>query len=88
MSNGVQIHQLRQQVERCIDADLLLPEDGQRLLAVLDDALAALTESAAFVDQVRALVAAGVLCAGEGQPPIEAATARVAGLARAGGTDG
>jgi hypothetical protein len=88
MSNRVQIHQLRQQVERCIDADLLLPEDGQRLLTVLDDALAALTESAAFVDQVRALVAAGVLGAGEGQLPIAAATARIAALARAGGTDG
>jgi hypothetical protein len=40
MSHAVQIHQLRQQVERCIDADLLLPEDGQMLLAALDDALA------------------------------------------------
>jgi hypothetical protein len=40
MSNVVQIHELRLQVERCIDADLLLPEDGQRLLTVLDDALA------------------------------------------------
>jgi hypothetical protein len=88
MSHAVQILQLRQQVERCIDADLLLPEDGQRLLAVLDDAVAALTESAAFVDQVRALVAAGVLGAGEGQPPIEAVTTRIAALARAGGTDG
>ena len=52
MSNVVQIHELRLQVERFIDADLLLPEDGQRLLAVLDDALAALTESAASVDGV------------------------------------
>ena len=87
-SQVTQIHQLRLQVERCIDADLLLPEDGQRLLAVLDDALAALTESAAFVDRVQALLAAGVLCAGEGPPPSEAAPARVAGVARAGDTDG
>jgi uncharacterized repeat protein (TIGR01451 family) len=37
MSHAVQIHQLWQQVERRIDADLLLPEDGQRLPAVPDD---------------------------------------------------
>jgi len=40
MSHVIQIRQLRQQVERFIDADLLLPEDGQKLLAALDDALA------------------------------------------------
>ena len=80
MRHVSQICRVREQVERCIDADLLLPEDGQRLLAVLDDALAALTESAAFVD--------GVLCAGEGQPPNGADTGRVAGLANAGDTDG
>jgi hypothetical protein len=40
MSHVMQIRRLRQQVERFIDADLLLPEDGQRLLAALDDALA------------------------------------------------
>jgi hypothetical protein len=40
MSHVMQIRQLRQQVERFIDADLLLPEDGQRLLAALNDALA------------------------------------------------
>ena len=88
MSHVSQIRRVREQVERCIDADLLLPDDGQRLLTALDDALAALTESAAVVDQERALLAAGVLNAGEGQPPNEAAPARVAGLARAGDTDG
>ena len=31
MSDGTQISRVRQQVERYIDADLLLPEDGQRL---------------------------------------------------------
>ena len=40
MSHVMKIRQLRQQVERFVDADLLLPEDGQKLLAVLDDALA------------------------------------------------
>jgi hypothetical protein len=40
MSHVMQIRRLRQQVERFMDADLLLPKDGQRLLAALDDVLA------------------------------------------------
>jgi hypothetical protein len=66
MSHVMQICRVRQQVERYIDADLLLPEDGERLLAALDDALAALTgasaaraEIAALAEQVQALLAAG-----------------------------
>jgi hypothetical protein len=96
MSDGTKICRVRQQVERFIDADLLLPEDGQRLLEALDDALAegsgaraaARAATAAFVDRVQALIAAGVLSAGQGQPSIEVAMTLVAGLARAGSTDG
>jgi hypothetical protein len=98
MSHVMQIRRLRQQVERFIDADLLLPEDGQRLLAALDDVLAALTgasaaraEIAALAEQIQALTVAGDPGAGEGQPPrpggTRAATALDAGLASAGGTD-
>jgi hypothetical protein len=76
-SNVMPLRQLRLQVERCIDADLLLPEDGQRLLSALDTALAARssasaaarTEIAAFVDLVLASIAAGAAPTGEGQPP-------------------
>jgi hypothetical protein len=96
MSDGTQICRVRQQVERFIDADLLLPEDGQRLLSALDDALAevsgaraaARAETAAFAARVQALIAAGVLSAGQGQPSIEVALALVVGLGRAGSTDG
>jgi hypothetical protein len=87
MNNASQIQELRLQVERCIDADLLLLEDGQRLLAVLDDALAALTASAAFVDQPRASIAAGAPPTGD-EPPLAAAAVLVAVLARAGDTVG
>ena len=73
----MQMRRMRLQVERFIDADLLLPEDGQRLLTALDNALAARssasaaarTEIAAFVDPVLASIAGGALPTGEGQPP-------------------
>ena len=94
MSNGAQIDELRLQVERCIDADLLLPEDGQRLLTALDNALAAPTgasaargEIAALVDLVQASIAAGALPTSEGQPPLAATEARVAGIVSTGGPD-
>jgi hypothetical protein len=94
--NGAAIGQLRQQLQGLIDADLILPEDGQWLMATLDGALDGLTGAnepatragiEAFVGRIRSLIAAGVLAAGDGHPPIEQATAIAASLPYAGRTD-
>src|SRR5204863_3362218 len=41
--NGAAIGRLRQQLQGLIDADLILPEDGQWLMATLDGGLGGLT---------------------------------------------
>jgi hypothetical protein len=96
MNDLFAIGMLRQRIEAFVDADLLLLEDGQGLLATLDGALAGLTQAnepatragiAAFVGRLRALIEVGDLAAGEGQPPLEAAAAIAASLLDAGRTD-
>jgi hypothetical protein len=90
------IGMLRQRIEGFVDADMLLLEDGQGLLAALDGALAGLTGAneaatlagiAAFVGRLRALIEAGDLAAEDGQPPLEAAAAIAAVLPKAGRTE-
>jgi hypothetical protein len=90
------IADLQQSVLAWMDADRVLPADGSSLLALLERTLAALTsENAAaaragieaFIAQVEALIDAGVLAAGDGRPPIEAAAVIGALLRSANGTD-
>jgi hypothetical protein len=91
------IAHLQQRVQVWMDGDRLFPADGAALLAALDrafeglageDASAVRAGIAAFVRRVQALIAAGALTPGEGQPPIEAAAALAASIPSAGGTGG
>jgi hypothetical protein len=93
----VAVDRLRQQLQGLADADVIRLEDGQWLLAALQqvreglvgqDALAARAGSGALVGRVRALIATGALAPADGQPPIEAATALAALLPSADGTGG
>jgi hypothetical protein len=83
----VAMDRLQKQLQGLVDADLVLPEDGQWLLAALEQALAGLTGQdrkaaragiAAFVGRVESLIATGSLAAADGQPPLEAAAALAA----------
>jgi hypothetical protein len=89
------IAHLQERVQAWIDSDRVLPADGASLLALLDqapDALAAGVAPAAptgilaFDRGVKALIAAGVLTVGDGQPALEMAAALLVQLADAGGT--
>src|SRR5262249_1193105 len=77
MSPRALIAHLQESVQAWIDSDRVLPADGASLLAMLNQAFAALAaEDApaaragimAFTGQFTALIAAGVLSAGDGQP--------------------
>src|SRR5260221_84551 len=91
------LQHLQQIIQAWMDGDHILAADGTSLLATLDRAFeglagenpaAAQAGIANFVDRVQALIAAGALAAGDGQPQIEAATVLAAGLRSAGGMDG
>jgi hypothetical protein len=80
-----------------MDGDRIVPADGASLLAALGQAQegllsrdrpAARAALAAFVSRVQALIDAGVLATGDGQPPTEAAALLAASLRSAGGMDG
>ena len=90
------IADLRQNVLAWMDGDRILPADGSSLLATLDRVLEGLSAAdlpaaragiEAFLNQVPALIEAGVLEAAVGRPRIEAAAALVALLPSATGTD-
>jgi hypothetical protein len=75
---------LRQHVQAWIDSDRVLPADGSALLATLDrareklageDGPAAQAGFTAFIRQVQALIAAGLLEIGTDLPLIEARSA-------------
>jgi len=96
-SEIVQIEKLRQQLQGLVDADLVLLEDGQWLLAALEqamqgligqDAPAARAGIEAFVGRVQSLIAAGTLAAADGQLPIEAGAALAGSIPSAEGTGG
>jgi hypothetical protein len=95
-SAGDRITRLQHHVQALMDGDRVLPADGSSLLAALgqaqerllsQDRRAARSALAAFVSRVQALIDAGVLTTGDGQPPIEAATRVAASLRRPGGID-
>ena len=84
-----EIGPLWQSVQALFDADRVLPQDGQWLLAMLEEARQSLTTGdlaearaglAGFIDRVRMLIQDGVLAAADGHPPIDTAQAILASL--------
>ena len=83
------IGRLRQQVQGLIDADLILPEDGQWLMAALNRTLQSLPDAAAppsrsdmqgFIERLQSLMQTGVLDVPDGQPPVDLARGVLASL--------
>jgi hypothetical protein len=83
------IGRLRQQVQGLIDADLILPEDGQWLMAALNRTLQSLPEANAqpsrsdmqgFIERLQSLMQTGVLDVPDGQPPVDLARGVLAAL--------
>ena len=84
-----EIGRLREQIVGLADADCVRPEDGAALLAALDAALLALAAGhlpaaraglEQFITEAQGLMAARVLAASEGDPPLAAARALLAAL--------
>jgi hypothetical protein len=95
-SAGDWIARLQHDVQVLMDGDRVLPADGSSLLAALDqaqerllsqDLQAARTALEAFVRSAQALVDAGVLAIGDGQPPIEVAALIAASILTTRGID-
>jgi hypothetical protein len=86
-SGAAAMERLREQMVGLADADRLRPEDEETLLAALDAALEELVAGdmagaragiERFVAGAEGLIAAGVLAAAEGDPPLAAARALLA----------
>jgi hypothetical protein len=84
---AAELERLRQQIVGLADADRVRPEEEEMLLAALDaalqdlavgDMLGARKEIERFVAGAEGLIAAGVLAAPEGDPPLAAARALLA----------
>jgi hypothetical protein len=80
--NGAAIGRLHQQIQRLMDADLILLEDGEWLMATLDGILQRLTaadvrasqsEMRGFIERLQDLIQTGIIEAAAGQPPVAAA---------------
>lgn len=87
VSGTVEIEALRQQLQGLVDADVVLPADGQWLLAALEqtmmgpsgqDALVARAGIEAFLGRVQALIDSGVLAVSDGRSSIEMASTLLA----------
>jgi hypothetical protein len=87
--NGAAIGPLRRQLQGLIDADLILPEDGQWLMAALDrtlqgvaaaDLQASRSDLQGFIERLEGLIQSGDLQAATGDPPVEIARALLAAL--------
>jgi hypothetical protein len=87
--NGAAIGRLRQQLQGLIDADLILPEDGQWLMASLErtfqrltaaDAQASRSDMRGFIERLQVLIQTGILETDAGEPPVETAHVILASL--------
>ena len=87
--NSRAIGELRQQIAGLMDADLILLEDGQWLVATLDRTLQRLTAAdthasrssmRGFIERLQSLMQTGVLQAAAGHPPVDTARAILASL--------
>jgi hypothetical protein len=87
--SGAAIGRLRQQIEGLVDADLILPEDGQWLLAALTRTLQGLTtadsrasrsDMQGVIERLQSLMQTGVLGAAAGEPPVDLAHGILASL--------
>jgi hypothetical protein len=87
--NGAAIGRLHQQIQGLIDADLILPEDGQWLMATLAqvsrppasaDLPAFRSHLQGFIERLNSLIHTGIIEAATGQPPVEMASVILASL--------
>jgi hypothetical protein len=87
--SGAAIGRLRQQIEGLVDADLILPEDGEWLLAALTRTLHGLTAADfrtsrsdihCIIERLQILMQTGVLEAAAGEPPVALARGVLASL--------
>jgi hypothetical protein len=87
--NGAAIGRLRRQVQGLIDADLILPQDGEWLMAALErtgqdlaaaDLRASRSDLQDFIERLAGLIRSGGLEAAAGDPPVEEARGVLAAL--------
>jgi hypothetical protein len=88
-ASGAVIGRLQEQIEGLVDADVLLLEDGEWLMATLERTLQGLAAAdlrvsrsgvQGFIERLEGLVESGELDALDGQPPVDLARGVLASL--------